>query len=112
MGMTSEIDGDDELAISRYALASQELDNLVSSSDVPRTRTEQLLEVQATLLQAVYHQLRHNHSQQAGLTQALEAHTLALAEHRAEQVDALDRRADKDTIVSPKRTPMPWHKAR
>ncbi|GAA0645560.1 hypothetical protein GCM10010174_80670 [Kutzneria viridogrisea] len=77
------------------------LTDILPAELAARSRTELLLSAQSTLLQAVYHELRHGHDQLAEHTAALKAHTKALnsaasaefhmARHLAGNADAMNR---------------------
>ncbi|RCG32283.1 hypothetical protein DQ384_07230 [Sphaerisporangium album] len=62
-------------------------DNLTAAEINARTRVERLADAQLSMLQAMYHELRHGHDQAAAQTAALTEHSRALSEH----ADAMDK---------------------
>ena len=93
-----ETASDREQAELLYKLACNDLgrvsDRLMEAKPAEHDATpsaEWLLSAQVGLLQAVYHELRHGHDQQAAHIAALKAHTKALNEH-ANQMCHLGRK--------------------
>jgi hypothetical protein len=81
---------DRTLAETLYGLVGQDVDALFNRATVDersaRPQSERIAEAQLTLLQAIYHELRHGHDQVQRQIEVLAAHTTALDEH----ADAMD----------------------